>query len=122
MRKQRKGEDIARRLRRFAVQVLKVVDSLPANTAGKHIARQLIRCSTGGGSNYEEARGGESRADFIHKVSVARKEMREALYWLRLIDEAELADGRNLSATIAEADELVAILTASVNTAKNRVA
>ena len=98
MQRKRKGDDIALRLRRFAVRVLRVVRALPADLAGKHVARQLVRSATGGGANYEEARGGESRADFVHKVSVARKEMREA-------------------------DELVAILTSSVNTAKrNRVA
>ncbi len=123
MQKERKGDDIALRLRLFAVRVLKVVNALPADLAGKHVARQLIRSATGGGANYEEARGGESRADFVHKVSVARKEMREALYWLSLVHEAELIEDGDLSAIIREADELVAILTSSVNTAKrNRVA
>jgi len=86
MQRKRKGEDIALRLRRFAVRALRVVNELPATPAGKHVARQLIRSATGGGANYEEARGGESRADFVHKVSVARKEMREALYWLLLAE------------------------------------
>jgi four helix bundle protein len=123
MQKKRKGDDIALRLRRFAVGVLQVVNELPNSPAGKHVARQLVRCATGGGSNYEEARGGESRADFVHEVSIARKEMREALYWLSSIDEADLVADRDLSAIVTEADELVAILTSSVNTAKrNRVA
>ena len=123
MGKKRKGDDIALRLRRFAVRVLKVVNALVADLAGEHVARQLIRSATGGGANYEEARGGESRADSVHKVSVARKELRESLYWLSLVHEAELIEGGDLSAVIREADELVAILTSSVNTAKrNRVA
>lgn len=87
-----KGDDIARRLLNFAKRVLRLCRSFPDDYAGKHIARQLIRCSTGSGSNYEEARGGESRADFIHKLAVARKEIREALYWLRLADP-ELVQG-----------------------------
>lgn len=80
-----------------------------------------MRAATGGGSNYEEARGAESRADFIHKVGVANKEMREALYWLRLVQDAEVVvGGEQLAALVREADELVAILTASIKTARQR--
>ena len=86
---------------------------------GKHVARQLIRCSSGGGSNYEEARGAESLADFVHKLAVARKEIRESLYWLRLT-EGELVQGAEIAALIREANELTAILTSSVKTARAR--
>ena len=78
-----------------------------------------MRAATGGGANYEEARGAESRADFIHKVSVATKELREALYWLELAQEAELLDV-SVEDLVREANELVAILTSSVKTAKYR--
>lgn len=61
------------------------------DTAAKHIA-QLVRAATGGGSNHEEARGAESRADFIHEVGIANKELREALYWLQLTEEAALVE------------------------------
>jgi four helix bundle protein len=66
--------------------------------------------------------GAESRADFIHKLGIANKELREALYWLRLTDEAELVVDRGLEALIREADELIAILTSSIKTAKQREA
>ena len=79
----------------------------------------IVRAASGGGSNYEEARGAESRADFIHKVAVATKEVRESLYWLALAQEAELFDV-NVEALVREANELVAILTSSVKTAKYR--
>ena len=81
-----------------------------------------MRSATGGGSNYEEARGAESRADFIHKVGIANKEMREALYWLRLVGDAEFVTGDQLVPLVTEADELVAILTASIKTARQREA
>jgi four helix bundle protein len=115
-----KGENISIRLRRFAAQVGRLCRTFPDDPAAKHILRQLVRAATGGGSNYEEARGAESRADFIHKVGVANKEMREALYWLRLVEDAELVAGEHLHALVREADELVAILTASIKTAKQR--
>lgn len=115
-----KGENISIRLRHFGVQVVRLCRTFPEDPAAKHILRQLVRAATGGGSNYEEARGAESRADFIHKVGVANKEMREALYWLRLVQDADLVIGEQLAALVREADELVAILTASINTARQR--
>lgn len=93
---------------------------LPDDPSAKHIARQLVRAATSGGANYEEARGAESRADFIHKVGIANKELREALYWLRLAAEAALVPDSDLPALIQEANELVAIFTASIRTAKQR--
>src|SRR5574337_237868 len=115
-----KGENIATRLRVFGAGVVRLCRRLPDDTAAKHIARQLERAATGGGANYEEARGAESRADFIHKVGIANKELREALYWLRLTEEAGLVVASDLAMLIGEADELVAILTASIKTAKQR--
>ncbi|MBI3722350.1 four helix bundle protein [bacterium] len=65
-----KGDDIADRLLEFSAQVLLIVGELPANGAGKHVARQLTRAGTSGGANYEEARAAESRADFAHTQRV----------------------------------------------------
>ena len=117
-----KGDDIAARLRRFAVGAVRLCRRLPEDAAGKHIGRQLVRAATGGGANYEEARGAESRADFIHKLGVSNKEVREALYWLQLTQESELVVDPELDALVREADELVAILTSSIKTAKQRAA
>ena len=114
-----KGDDIADRLLNFAKRVLALCRRFPEDFAGKHVARQLIRCSSSAGSNYEEARGAESAADFIHKMAVARKEIRESRYWLRLADP-ELAKGPEIAGLIGEANELAAILTASIKTALAR--
>jgi len=112
-----KGDDIAKRLRRLAGQVIKLCRSLPRDSICRHFALQLVRAVSSGGSNYEEARGAESRADFIHKVSVATKELRESLYWLGLAQEAELFSV-DTEPLVREAKELVAILTSSIKTAK----
>ena len=85
-----KGENISIRLRRFAAASIRLCRAIPNDAPAAHVARQLARAATGGGANYEEARGAESRADFIHKISIANKELREALYWLQLAAEAEL--------------------------------
>lgn len=115
-----KGDDIAERLLNFAAAVLRLCREMPVDPAGTHVSRQLMRSATGGGSNYEEARGAESRADFAHKVSVAAKEMRESLYWLKLVRRAELSPHRKLDALLDEANQLVAILTSSVKTTRGR--
>ena len=111
-----RGDNIAMRLRALAVQIIRIGRKLPKNDfAAKHIERQLVRSATAGGANYEEARGAES--DFIHKVGIANKEVRETVYWLRLIDEASLVEC-DVATQLREANELVAILTASIKTAK----
>lgn len=115
-----KGDNIAQRLLQFAAAVLRLVRQLPQDPATKHVSHQLVRASTSGGSNFEEARGGESRADFVHKIKVSGKEMRESHYWLSLIDAADLAPGIAVSDLLKEARELVAILAASAKTAANR--
>jgi four helix bundle protein len=115
-----KGHDIAERLLSFAAQILLLIKLLPQDVVGKHVARQIVRSATGSGANYEEARGAESRADFVHKVSVASKEARETHYWLKLIERAELIPENDISQLIQEANELVAILTSSARTAKHR--
>ena len=100
--------------------MLRLVAKLPTDQPSKDIARQLSRAATGRGANYAEARGAESRQDFVHKLRIADKEARESQYWLTLIaarwDEHAIEAGK-LS---VEADELVAILTASVRTAVAR--
>ena len=85
-----KGDDISERLIEFAVRVLRLVDSLPKTLVGKHIGSQLARAATASGANYEEGRGAESRADFIHKLGIAFKEGRESRYWLKLIHRSAM--------------------------------
>jgi four helix bundle protein len=113
-----KGDDIAHRLLLFAVRVLQLVRRLQRDMVGRHIARQLLRSATAGGANYEESRAAESRADFVHKVSIAAKELRESRYWLRLIRQSSLVCPEFVNEHVNEASELIAILTASARTAR----
>jgi four helix bundle protein len=113
-----KGDDIAARLLEFTVGVLRLTTKLPANTAGRHIASQLVRSGTAGGANYEEARGAESRRDFVHKIRLAEKEVRESRYWLLVVERAGLVEA-DLGALLREAGELAAILAASAKTARS---
>ena len=81
-----------------------------------------MRSGTSSGANYEEACGAESRLDFIHKLQVVLKELRESLYWLRLIKRTSFISDTepNLSALLQEAQELANIIAASIVTARKR--
>ncbi len=116
-----KGDDIANRLLDLAIASLQLATRIEHTPAGKHIARQLIRCSTSTGANYEEARSAESPADFAHKVGIAAKEVGETAWWLKITDRARLAPSAETNRWVGEARELVAILTASARTAKKRI-
>ena len=116
-----KGDDIAERLLDLAAGVVKLLPSLSKQRAAANLVKQLERCGPAGGANYEEARGAESPADFVHKVRIALKEVRETRYWLKRVVRAGLVSCPNTVAPlIDEADPLVAILTASANTARRR--
>ena len=105
------------RLVDFAVIVIGVVESLPATKAGNHIAGQLARSGTSPAPNYGEARSAESRKDFIHKMKIALKELRETMIWLKIISRKNLGDCREVPAALAECDELIAIFVSSTKTA-----
>jgi four helix bundle protein len=115
-----KGEDISTRLEDLAVRMVKLVLALPKNQVGRHVGGQLLRCGTSAGANYEEARGGQSLADFIHKLAVAWKEIREACFWLKIVQRTQLVKPSRIDELLTEAGELSAILGKSLTTAKNR--
>ena len=99
--------------------VRRLLPALQVDAASKHVDKQLWRATTGGGSNYEEARGAESRADFVHKVRVATKELREAHYWLRVAQRSDWLGAGAADPWVDEIDQLVAILVTSATTAKS---
>ena len=110
--------DLEDRLITFAVRVIRMVDALPRTFVGKHISQQLTRSSTSPASNYGEAQSAESRADFVHKLKIMLKELRETRVWLLLIMRAELIKpASKLDALIQETNELISIFVKSVKTA-----
>ena len=107
------------RLIDFAVRIIHVANSLPKSKVGKHISGQLIRCGTSPAPNYGEAQGAESRSDFIHKMRICLKELRETKVWLKIIVKANLLKpASKLDNLIDENDQLISIFVASINTAK----
>ena len=105
------------RLIDFAVDVIDVVELLPSSKASNHIANQLVRSGTSPAPNYAEARSAESRKDFIHKMKVALKELRETLVWLKMIDKKGYCEPERVKASIKETDELISIFVSSIKTA-----
>jgi len=116
-----KAGDLEDRLVNFAVRVVNVVESLPKSKAGNHIAGQLVRSGTSPASNYAEAQSAESRRDFVHKMKICLKELRETLVWLRIIERKPLCEPRKLAEIVKECDELIAIFVKSVKTAEEKV-
>jgi four helix bundle protein len=102
----------------FAARIGKAVDALPDTRMGRHIAGQLVRCGTSPAPNYEEARAAESRADFIHKLGVCLKELRESQCWIRLIVKTELLPEHKMGELHEECAELCNIVAQSIVTAK----
>jgi four helix bundle protein len=111
-------DELAERLLDFAARIGKVADSLPDSRLGRHIAGQIIRSGTSPAPNYEEGRAAESRKDFVHKLSVALKELRETRYWLRLIARSGSLPEVKLVDVLDESDQLCRILGQSLATAR----
>lgn len=116
----KKGQyDLEERLLEFTMGILEIVESLPQTRMGNHIANQLVRCGTSAAPNYGEARSAESRRDFIHKMRIVLKELRETRVWLLLVHRRKLADPPERTARIQrECDELISIFASSVRTAE----
>jgi four helix bundle protein len=105
----------------FAVRVVRLCRFLgPQNRVSRTLANQLLRAGTSIGANIEEAQAGQSKADFTAKMAIARKEARETLYWLRLLQATEVVEAEKLNDITREADELVRILTSIVKTSQNK--
>jgi four helix bundle protein len=113
-------KDLGDRLLDFAADVIALSVRLQRSPTGRYLVGQLVRASASAGANFQEARGAESRADFVHKLQVVLKELREAEYWLKLLRRTKLMPADLLTAPLAEADELIRIVVKSVVTAKSR--
>ncbi len=114
-----KGDDIQARLVRFAVRVLETCENLPKSAAYSHIGGQLIRSATSAAPNYAEARGAESRNDFIHKLGITFKELNESEVWLEMLIVRGPLPGAELCALQEECRILCRIIAASRRTAKS---
>jgi four helix bundle protein len=113
-----KANQLEKRLIKFASSILTLSVELPKTTQGKHVCGQILRSGTATAANYGEARGAESRADFIHKLKVVSKELNETTIWLEMIGECRLVSPETLVPIVAENRELCRIISASIKTVR----
>lgn len=112
--------EISERTLEFGVRAVRLFRALQQrpDRAGWIVGRQFLRAATSVGANVAEAQSGESRRDFVHKLHVALKEARESLYWLRLMEHAEMLPEERLAPLRGEADETTAVLVAILRSAQ----
>ena len=109
--------DLEDRLLEYTARLIKLIDALPISRAGNHIASQLLRCGTSPFANHGEVQAAESRKDFIHKLGVCHKELKEIKRWLRLIARVELLPAKRVR-LLLDTEELIRIFAASIRTAE----
>lgn len=117
-----KNEELKNRTKQFAHNCVKLASELPAGQLGKHVANQLIRCSTSVAANYRASCLAQSKASFISKLSIVLEESDEASFWLEFIADEELLDSNRVPPLLKESQELTAIFFASRKTARKNKA
>jgi four helix bundle protein len=116
----RQPQEISERAFDFAVRVIKLCQKLDTTPGTpRTLANQLLRAGTSIGANLEESKGGQSRADFLSKVSISLKEARETQYWLRLLVAADILSENQLEPLLEESSQITAILTTIVKNTKS---
>jgi four helix bundle protein len=117
--KRKPAYDLEDRLLEFAANIVELTESLPNTRARNHIAGQLLRCGTSALSNHGEVEAAESRRDFLHKLRICLKELRETKRWLRLVGRVKnLGSPANFVTCLNEVEELIRIFVASIRTAE----
>jgi four helix bundle protein len=114
--------DLEERLIYYSVLISEIVETIPNTRAGNHFAGQLIRSGTSPALNYAEAQSGESRKDFIHKLKIVLKELRETIVCLKIIHITNLfKSNESIQQAIKESNELISIFVKSIETAQNNL-
>lgn len=116
----KKNTDLKERLFAFICAVLDLLKKLPRNQINLVLGRQVLRSATSSGANYEEADGASTRKEFSRKVDIAKQELKETMYWLRLLRRENSQLGEELDALIKEADELIRIFATIVLKASSK--
>lgn len=106
------------RIKKFHIDVIKLCKDFPRTAAGFEIAKQILRSAGSVAANYRASARAKSKADFINKIQIVLEESDESLYWLEIIDEAEIKKSSETKRLINEANELTAIFTATNKTAR----
>ncbi len=106
------------RTKALALRIVRLAGALPSDPAASVMGRQLLRCGTSVGANYRAACRARSKRDFVAKLGIVEEECDEVIYWLELLTEAGLVDGNRLKDLLTETNEILAIIVASIKTAR----
>ncbi len=109
-----------KRTRAFALRIIRLVEALPKTRTAEVIGKQLLRCGTSVGANYRAACRAKSPADFIAKMGIVEEEADETIYWIELLIESEQINNERVNGLLEEANQIVAIVVSSINTARGR--
>ena len=112
--------DLEERLLEYAARIIRLVEKLPDSRAGNHVAGQLLRSGTSALPQHGEAQAAESARDFVHKLKIGLKELRESYRWLRLIQRVPLLKPARVEPLASETDELIRIFRSRIRTAEKR--
>src|SRR5262245_27093282 len=115
------AEEFKLRTKKFAVRTIRLVDSLPNRRSTEVTARQLLQSATSVGANYRAACRGRSDAEFIAKLGVVEEEADESAYWMEMLVEAEIVKQELVANLLQEANEIVAMVVASIKTTRARL-
>jgi four helix bundle protein len=110
--------DFKKRTKEYALRVIRLVESLPEDRASRILGDQLLRAGSSVGANYRSSVRAKSRADFISKMNIVEEECDESLYWMELLSDAGKVPPERLEALMQEGDEIIAIVVASIKTAR----
>ena len=114
--------DLEERLLDYSARIIKLSERLPATMAGNHIAGQLLRSGTSPYPNHGEAQAAESAKDFVHKLRISLKELRESYRWIKLIQRTQMiSKPSQLDNLLGETEELIKIFVKSIKTAEKKI-
>jgi four helix bundle protein len=108
------------RTKAFALRIIRLVDALPKTRKADVMGKQLLRCGTSVGANYRAACRARSPADFVAKMGIVEEEADETIYWIELLVESDLVRARRVADLLDEANQLVALVVASIRTARRK--
>jgi four helix bundle protein len=111
------SKELKERTQKFALEIIKFIDSLPKTKSGDVLGKQLLRSACSVGANYRSACRAQSYSHFISKLNIVEEEADESLYWLELIKKSDISKEANINVLMKEADELTAIFTSARKTA-----
>jgi len=112
--------EMKERTKAFALRVIRAAKALPNDVVSRELGRQLLRSGTSVGANYRAACRARSRAEFLAKLGIVEEEADESVYWMELLIESGTVTNRRLGPLMREAQEILAIVVSSINTARSR--